>query len=109
MMASDSHCAIEPEAGHNPEQDLEGLKPRLGRNTWPRKKVRQYTHVVSVFDEDLDTQGQPVTTSGSNTYFVSADDSVTPACGSRGMDSHSFDAGSIQRIPRNSRLPLPPG
>ena len=119
---TDSHCAHQQEQGPTPSPDpppdtaAAGSEPqkKLGRNTWPRKKVRQVAHVASLFDRDGDDQdddgsdlGPIMVESGSN-YFVSADDSVCD--GGRLAEEYSLSRmGNVQRIPRNSKMPLPPG
>ena len=83
--------------------------PRLGRNTWPRKKVRQVAHVACIFDADEDSgDGGPIAVESGSNYFVSVDDSVCD--GGRLAAEYSLSrAGSVHRILRNSKQPLPPG
>ena len=66
--------------------------------------------MASIFDADedsVDGGGAIVVESGSN-YFVSVDDSVCD--GGRLAAEYSLSrAGSVHRILRNSKQPLPPG
>ncbi|XP_076442172.1 uncharacterized protein LOC143281103 isoform X2 [Babylonia areolata] len=104
-----------------PELPLEAdpqQKSRPGRNTWPRKKVKQARRAASdLFDDNVDggdDDEELVVESGSN-YFVSADDWAVcggdegAGRGGRMVVEYSLSrTGSVHRIPRNSKHPLPP-
>ena len=86
-------------------------KPRTGRNTWPRKRMRNTAHVASIFEETDgggDYDGGINVETGIN-YFVSVDDSVCD--GGPLAEQYSLSrANSVQRILRNSKQSLlPPG
>ena len=67
--------------------------------------------MASIFDADDDGAvdgGDPIMVESGSNYFVSVDDSVCD--GGRLAAGYSLSrAGSVQRILRNSKQPLPPG
>lgn len=110
MSGGERERLVVEEAGSGePSPETEAVeaeeKPRLGRNTWPRKRhVRSMAHVAALFDGD--GEGDSVV---AECGMVSVDDSV---CDGRGRLTEEYSlsrAGSVQRILRNSRNPLPPG
>ncbi|XP_059161022.1 centrosomal protein of 170 kDa protein B-like isoform X2 [Physella acuta] len=102
-----------PATGHPADQSSDGHLEKavpdipedlastpLGRNTWPRKKVRQVAHVGSVFNQESPdkceaTEARPAGALAPM-YFVSFDDSVCNGSSSP-VDSH--------RKLKNSRNP----
>lgn len=105
---------LENESGYHDAMDTSKVTIR---NTWPRKRVRQQVpHVDSIFSspsECMDQSETSSTTSSTNEvrpggqmsamYFVSFDDSVCNG------SNTNLNAEHTQRIPRNSKNPLPPG
>ncbi|XP_012938156.1 centrosomal protein of 170 kDa protein B [Aplysia californica] len=97
-----------------------GMAGGLGRNTWPRKRVRQMAHVGQIFSPEAgvcgsNPDGQPGSANSSEArpagnmggmYFVSFDDSVCN--GSTGSGNVDCTGDHAARMSRNKRNTLPP-